>query len=439
MNHIIQVSGDSRRVVHYNPDKQTLDLMKLSTKITNAVHPSETITLRLTTPIAALSIHPKFPEVIAIPSKSQQSISVPKGPGEKSGVSVMATKQATKATISLNHYRTYNKELVFNPLILEYKASMDNKINVSPLPWLLKYSPCGKYLAIHTRIVSPIHPSFNEILIFDAANEFTYITSANFNFSVEDLEWVCDEDSIKLIAACIDGQLRIFSYLPDEEILKCEHEYNISSSPLSSISYRDSFNVPGLLIGTRDGNTYIMDPNTMICSYSNLVNNDLPVLCVSKGNKDIDIITFVNENAHLVRIEDGIPKEVKQIVDLNPRWRGVYCTNNGTVIMLNKEGDLKLLSMHQTLKTASLEEKPKENKESLELFKVPDKEMKVDGDSQLGKKRKRDYGIRQDREGDRNRERDRDRDRDNRNGRDKRDNRDRDYDRDRDYWVKRRR
>lgn len=438
MNHLIQISHDSRRVVHYNPDKQTLDLIKIPTKITNGtVHPIETLNLRVTNPLAVVCIHPRLAEVIAIPSKSQRGISVPRGPGEKSDTSA----QVTKTTLLLDRYTGYNKQLTLHPLILEFKALPENAFNVVPLPWLLKYSPCGKYLAIHTRTVSPIHPTFNQILIFDVENDFTYMTSATLNYNVEDFEWVCEEGSMRVIAACIDGQLRVYSLLIEEKLLKCEQEYNISSSPLSSISYRDSSHVPGLLIGTRDGNTYIMDPNNMICTYSNLVDLDLPILSVSKGNKDIDIITYVNEYAHLVRIEDGVPKEIKQITDLNPRWRAVYCTNNGTVVMLDKEGSLKFSSMHQTLKSAGHGEKSHSNKQSLDLFQSSDKDKRVDEETQNSKKRRRDYGIRQDRDGDRNRslrnDRDRDRNRDNRDNRDR--NHDRDRDRDRDYWGKRRR
>ena len=423
-------------------------------------------------------MHPEFPVLLGVPleksgssiprgpssvSSSAQNLLKPSSPSKTSNTPTTTVK--TKTKIQLTLYSYYSGPIVSTPLIVEVEAPANRTLS----PWCIKYSPSGKYLAVHTRSYSNCGlETINQIFIFDAGNNYSFVTYAGLENGIEDLDWNYKSDI--LLAAGSDGHLNIYEFdqLNDELLLK--KIMKLSSSPLSSICYHEALNEKndssaGLLVGTRDGNTLFVDPCTMCCTNSVLFDIESPVLKVSLGPNGTCIVTYLsynNEPAYIIRIsqQGNEYEKIADIEDIYPTYNassdnagattgcGALITKFGIIVYVKKDGKVcfetlnELLSKKDKSKTkveaAGTPKGGNPKKRAVDLFnRIKDKEDPSLGSGVGLKKQKDSYGKSQreywdSRQGVREREKSREKDAGDR-GRDRgRDRRDRDRDRDRD-------
>lgn len=373
MSHILQLSSDNQYIVHYSPSKETLTVAKVpsNASISN-LSLSESVSMK-TSHIKSLSIHPSQDIIIAVPNKpyGQQSSGIPTGPSSSNSKILKNDINNIDKPIPFNPQRqisltlySYNKrEISSKQLILD----LINESTPSLFPYCVEYSSNGEYLAVYTRSYSHLTGYSHVLFLFDS--NYNCLTSISLDSSLEVMKW----SGGFILCACTDGKLRVIKIINDDDdgvslvLIKSLH---LSSSPLSSIDYKETLEEkPILLIGTRDGNSILMDPISMSCSYSPLIEKDFPVLSVSIGPLSTFIITYVtntNEPAHILQYNEIEPienREVEKIEDesnFNPindvyqisdiftnssiyNPSGVCCTDNGIVIYLDKDGDKIIL------------------------------------------------------------------------------------------------
>jgi WD40 repeat protein len=363
MRHILAISVDSTRIVHYNPSKELVTVHKLPQKpSTHTVTPLETLSTR-SAPITSLCIHPTLPIFAAIPYKSLTSnvYKVPKGPSAIDQTTISNTKTILKNKFSIVLYTHYtSKALNYTTLTIELPSVTDDDASLTP--WCMKYSQCGRYLAIHTRTYSSNIATIHQLHILDTKTNYDHISSVKIDSGIEDIEWSPNNN---ILAACTDGQLRIFLFDENKDRdhhtfeINFQRSYNLSSSPLSALTY--NINESALLVGTRDGNTFYIDPTTMCCIYSELANIDLPVLSISIGPMKTCIITYISEHAHILRITNDKFENLKEVNDLCNTYStgcGAFCTQTGFFIYVNLEGTI----IFKTLNSLIASETTKNNK-----------------------------------------------------------------------------
>lgn len=364
MKQLLGISQDSCRVVHYNGTKESLTVYRLSPKShSNSVPAQEALSVRVSA-IDALCTHPTLPVVVAVASKTAPGTGAP----TKDALSAQSSAPSKQKKISLTLYTHYSRAIVSTPLTIE----LDTEEPASVYPWGMKYSPCGKYLAVHAKSYrqSSSLPAY-ELFVFDSENNYSLVSSVETESGIEDMAWSSGSSSY-IVAGATDGQLRVFGLNTADDSaasLSLLRSYNISSSPISSICYSglspDAASRtakpnlrPELLVGTRDGNIFLVDPTTMTCVLADFIDVDLPVLSVSLGPRNIAVVTYLNEFSYAVQIEDGKTEKAFEIKDLYPTYNGgcgVYCTNSGTVVYINKDGGVSFQSL------ASMINRPKQS------------------------------------------------------------------------------
>lgn len=428
--HQLAASDDGTRVVHYSPTTESLSVYKLPLKSpssqrasiasTLSVTPVESLTLRIS-PVSALCLHPSTPVIIGIPLKNhgfdgysdginripkgpstKPSTSMPKGPastfpkgpneqrkmtqtvGETTSNSII--NAATKNKILLTLYSYYTRPLVSTPLTIEVNASGTLS------PWCMKYSPCGKYFALHTRSYEKVDGTditLFQLFLFDVENNYSFITSIKLEAGVEALAW--NQKSDYILAAGSDGSLYTYYFDCKTNELSIKKTLNLSSSSLSSISYsepideNDKLSQLGIIVGTKDGNTIYIDPATMCCTHTMLSEINLPVLNVSMGGDGINIITYfsyTNEPAHVVRIlaQENKAEEIGIIKDIYPMLNklgnyspndvigcGVLCTKSGVVVSVKKDGKVCFETLQDSLYKEKAEIKTETTKSNAKI------------------------------------------------------------------------
>lgn len=351
MRHTLAVSRDSTRAVYYNSSKETISVFKLPQKaLLQTITPSEILSVRVPS-LTFVCIHPFLPIVAAIPYKAINpgALKIPAGPSathQSSSNSIPAPSKTTVSRFSIILYNHYTPKVLDSTTLT---IELPNTITDSTLtPWCMKYSTCGRYLAVHTRTYNSLSSTIHQLFVLDSKKNYECLTSINLNLGIEDLEWGPKNN---ILTASIDGQLRIYSFVTDEDdfSIKFEHNYNLSSSPLSAMTYNITYS--SLLVGTRDGNTFYIDPMTMCCTHAGLTEIDSPVLSISTGPLKTIIITYVNENAHILRIndKDNEIKEICEFKDILSTYAtgcGMFCTNTGILVYLNKEGEVSFTSLN---------------------------------------------------------------------------------------------
>lgn len=485
MRHQLTMSADGLWIAHYAPPTETLTVHRLPAKQSaqSHVYSIESLSLRIS-PVSSLCMHPEFPVLLGVPLEKTGS-SIPRGPSslgssapnslkplspsKTSDTALTTTK--TKTKIQLTLFSFYSRPMVFTPLIVEVEAPADRTLS----PWCIKYSPSGKYLAVHARSFSNSGlDTINQIYIFDTKNNYSLVTSTDVESGIEDLDWNHKSDT--LIAAGSHGQLHLYEFdqMNDELLLK--KSMKLSSSALSSICYYEEINEKddisaGLLVGTRDGNTLFIDPSTMCCTNSVLFDVESPVLKVSLGPNGIGIVSYLscnNEPAYIIRIsqQGDEYEQIAEIDDIFPTYNaasdnanattgcGALVTKFGIMVYVKKDGKVcfetlsELLSKKDKTKAkvetvTSKATNPK--KRSADLFnKIKDKENLGTSSGVSLKKQKDSYGKSQreywdSRQGVREREKvgrekdvaDRGRDRGRDQGRERDREREREIDRDR--------
>lgn len=308
--------------------------------------PYESLSLR-TSSVSALCIHPKLPIMLGISSKKTTISSIPRGPGSfnlinnntktnttktntttntntntntdtntNSNTSNTDSNQIIKSKILLTLFTYYTKHVIPNPLIIEVE-SPDNNADINLSPYCMKYSRCGKYLALHTRSyftsINNIEKTNYQIFIFNVEQNYSFLTYFKLSNGIEDFDWNLKSDI--LLGAGTDGHLYIFNFNYINNELNLIKSLNLSSSSLSSIVYNepnddtDNITKLGILIGTRDGNALFINPKTMSCTNSLLNKIDYPILKISLGFKGIGIVSYIsytNESARIIRIPGEI-------------------------------------------------------------------------------------------------------------------------------------
>lgn len=414
MKHQLNVSDNGTFVAHYAPNTEILTIHKFPPKQSlsqNTVSPIESLTLRIS-PVSSLCIHPTLPVLLGIVMK-KSTTSIPRGPASSNSIKLDINNLTTKSTnvaddtdniksnsskskISLTLYSYYNK-LISTPLIIEVEAPDNGTIS----PHTMKYSKCGKYLALHTRIYSTsLSETSFQIYIFDIEDNYSFVTHLKLDSGLEDIEWNLKSDII--LGAGTDGQLYIYKFCDMK--LSLIKSLNLSSSSLTSIAYSEPVNSNdlssklGLLIGTRDGNSLFIDPITMSCTHSLLNNIDYPISKVSIGPNGISLINYVSYNnapSQIIQIlnnNDNVNNEkiIGRITDLYPSYNqnnystgcGGIITKYGIVVYIKRDGKIcfkniqefiqkstkkqNISSSETTLKAQSSSENPR--KRSVDLF-----------------------------------------------------------------------
>lgn len=371
MRHQLVLSLDGTSVAHYAPNTELLSVHRFTSKqalySSSSVSPVESLSLRIS-PVSTLCIHPKLPVILGITLKKSNINAIPRGPSSSSSSSSSNTtengssnndSQASKSRIPLTLYTYYTRPIVSTPLIIEVESPDDGALS----PWCMKYSPCGKYLALHTRSYftnSSYKPTTYQLYIFDVEKNYAFMAYTKLETGLDDIEW--NAKSTVLLTAGTNGQLYVFNFKNINESNGFTLEYlqklNLSSSSLSTISYyEDTENVDdsAILVGTRDGNTLFIDPTTMITTLSIFTEIDSPVLKVSMGPDKSAIITYIsytNEPAHIIRItaHNDEYKELAKITDIYPPYNpqnsysttgcGVLLSRIGVVTYVKKDGKL---------------------------------------------------------------------------------------------------
>lgn len=356
MRHILAVSTDSTRAVHYNPSKETVSVFKLPQKASaQSITPLETLSARVSS-LTFLCIHPLLPIIAAIPYKASNlgDLKIPAGPSvthQSSSNSIPQPNKTTMNRISIILYNHYTpKVLNSTTLTIELPETVTSSSSI-PTPWCMKYSTCGRYLAVHTRTYRSSSSPIHQLFVIDSKKNYKCLESIKVDSGIEDIEWGLKNN---IITASTDGVLRIYSFVTDENnySMHFEQSYNLSSSPLSAMAY--NIDQSSLLIGTRDGNTFYIDPMTMCCTHSELTNIDSPVLSILLGPLKTIIITYVSEHAHILRINDN-DNEIKEICELKNIFNtyttgcGVFCTTTGILVYLNKEGEVIFKNLNSTI------------------------------------------------------------------------------------------
>lgn len=371
MKHQLSVSDNGIFVAHYAPNTEILTIHKFSPKqsqLQNTVSPIESLSLRIS-PVSSICIHPNLPILLGIVMKKSTTL-IPRGPASSnsiklntSNITIKSTNlenntdnikiNSSKSKISLTLY-SYYKKLISTPLIIEVEASDTGTIS----PHTMKYSKCGKYLALHTRTysTSSLSESNFQIYIFDVENNYSFITYNKLDCGLEDVEWNLKSDII--LGAGTNGQLYIYKF--SDLRLNLIKSLNLSSSSLTSIAYSEPINSNdlnsklGLLIGTRDGNSLFIDPITMLCTHSLLNDIDYPISKISLGPNGISIINYVSYNnapSQIIQIlnnDNNNEKVIGQVTDLCPSYNqnnystgcGGIITKYGIVIYIKRDGKI---------------------------------------------------------------------------------------------------
>lgn len=346
MPRYLDVNRDGSRVAHYSTSSDILAVYKLPTKISQTSElssPTETLSLRVS-PLSSICIHPKLPLILGIPYKKPDVTgTIPKGPASSSSSAsndkILDTTVSTKRVL-LSSYSYYSKHITATPLVLNLPSP------IQCVPSNMKFSSCGKYLAISVSSIEKT--SFNQLYILDVENGYSLIAQISIDSGVEDLAW--NDNSEFIMIACSDGNLRVFKFINSE--LTLIKSLNLSSSSLSSISFNNENN--GILIGSRDGNSYYVDSKNLICNYSQISSDiDYPIINVSLTASNYAIITHTlttintsNDIAKIIEIpRDNVDvssnfKEILSIDSIGNIGYGVHCTVNNILFYIGQDNKL---------------------------------------------------------------------------------------------------
>lgn len=316
MRHIVEACLDSYKVVHYSPQNETLSVYRLPGKHT--VVPSSTTPIKIG-PVRALSIHPRLDiaaAVIETPSAAKMSSTIPTGPSgttttstsSRNGADIIQSGSSnfTNVTISLVSFE--KSEVKSTSMVLD----LENPVNAPAVPYSLRFSSDGHHLAIYTRAYTAQKGTNHQISIFDATDNYKFVSAIKIDYYVEDVQWNHNSEEPYLLCACTDGQLRVIKMSTETMQLSLAKTYNISSSPLSSIHYpfhgRRGIE-PRIAIGTRDGNTFLLDPTSMMVTHSQIMDKDLPILGLTVCKHSTYILTYAshtNEPAYIFRMKSEL-------------------------------------------------------------------------------------------------------------------------------------